>query len=74
MARTITGQRTAGRVGLTDDEAQLVWERQRLRDAQAKLARAHDEGTRYYYQCAVQGWQRSIAVLERRVSETASKT
>ena len=55
---------------LTDDQAQLVHELQRLADAQTKLARATDEGTRYFYQCAVAGWARSIAVLRRDIDES----
>lgn len=54
---------------LTDDQAQLARERQRLADAQTKLAKARDEGTRYFYQCAVAGWERSIKVLEREIDE-----
>jgi len=57
------------RSAILTDEAQLVYECQRLHDAQAKLARAHDESTRYYYQCAVAGWARSIAVLEREIKK-----
>ena len=53
----------------SDDQAQLVHELQRLADAQTKLARATDEGTRYFYQCAVAGWARSIAVLERQIND-----
>jgi hypothetical protein len=57
--------------GLTDDQRQLAYERQRLDDVRAKRDRATDEGDRFYYTCAVQGWERSIAVLERRVNEAA---
>jgi hypothetical protein len=54
---------------LTDDAAQLAWERQRLADARAKLERAGDAGDRVYYTKCVQGWERSIAVLERRIQD-----
>ena len=56
---------------LTDDQAQLAYELQRLADAQTKLDRATDEGTRYFYQCAVREWARSIAVLRRKIQENA---
>lgn len=54
---------------LTADQAQLAYERQRLGDAQTKLAQARDESTRFFYRCAVAGWERSIKVLEREIDE-----
>lgn len=58
----------AGPEPLTDDEAQLVWERQRLTIALTKLAAAETTIDRWYYtQCAA-GWRRSIRVLEQRVA------
>ena len=59
----------AGPKPLTDDATQLAYERQRLADARAKRDGARDEGDRVYYAACVQGWQRSITVLERRVEE-----
>lgn len=55
---------------LTDDQRQLAYERQRLADAQTKLAKARDADTRLYYRLAVAGWERSIAVLERHIQES----
>lgn len=54
---------------MTDDQAQLAYERQRRADAQTKLAKARDESTRFFYRLAVAGWERSIKVLEREIDE-----
>lgn len=54
---------------LTDDEAQLAWERQRLGVVETKLGQAKTEIDRWYYRTCAAGWQRSIGVLERRVQE-----
>lgn len=56
-------------MNLTDDQRQLAHERERLADAQTKLAKARDEDTRLYYRLAVAGWERSIRVLEREIDE-----
>lgn len=55
---------------MTDDQRQLAYERQRLHDAQTKLAKARDADTRFFYRLAVAGWGRSIATLEREIDET----
>lgn len=67
--RMTDGSMMTNSAALTDDQAQLAHERQRLSDAQTKLAEARDEDTRLYYRLAVAGWKRSIGVLEREINE-----
>lgn len=69
MARTIARQRDAAGVALTDDQAQLIYERQRLAIVEAKQAQAVTAIDRWYYATCAAGWRRSIETLERRINE-----